>query len=837
MLTAKGTWCGVLAGGLAIAGCIDTDGSSRSRAESIALATGTSFLNHAALLGQVEDPGWFERNIPFFEAPDDAIQRVYYYRWQSYKQHLVYTGAQYGFLSNEFLTPVFYGAPYGGINAAAGHHIREGRWLRDPTYAKDIIDYWLNGPGIFPKPKDESVNPNTTDWAHEYSFWAASAVWDHYLATGDTSFTLGELAPLVAQYHGWDHQFDATLGLYWQVPVWDATELSASSYESRDPYHGGAGYRPTLNAYQYGDARAIAKMARLAGDSALASDFDARASALQSALKAHLWDPQRQFFYGIARDENPTKAFTSSREAMGFIPWMFDMAPPSASIAFRQLLDPNGFGAPYGPTTTERRSHWFMHEANDGCCRWNGPSWPFATSQILTAVENVLLDYSPQGDISAGDYVALLHTYAVTQFKNGSPYVAEAHQPDLDSWMYDGYNHSEDYNHSTYADNVISGLIGLRGRPDPRVTVAPLAPASWDYFALENAPYHGHLLTILWDRTGTRYGAGPGLHVYVDGTKRASQPSTNALTVDVGPAVLAPSETRVNLAANGQHFGHGVQPFASYTSPYDDVWRAIDGIVYRNGIPQNSRWTTYASPNAQDHFGIDFQRQVILGNVTLYFYDDAGGVRVPASYDLQYWSNGAWSSVPNQARSPSLPAANARQTIRFPTLATSKLRVVAPNRGGNVGWGLSEFEAWGEPVFHLVNVHSGKLLAVENAAHQAGAQVQQYRDNGTRDHLWRFVRAPGGQFKIVNENSHLVLGIRHASLENSAGAVQWSDDGGPDHVWRLIDTGGGRFKIKNSNSGKLLAVSGMSTEDSANVVQFEDNGTQDHLWTLQATQY
>ena len=128
-----------------------------------AQAFSTSFLNHSKLLAGTEDQDWFENNIPLIEVPSPEIQEIYYYRWQTYKEHLVYTGAQYGYLSSEFLHPVFYGAPYGGIVAAAGHHIAEGRWLRDIKYGQDIVNYWLAGPGQFPKPATDAVNKDTYD--------------------------------------------------------------------------------------------------------------------------------------------------------------------------------------------------------------------------------------------------------------------------------------------------------------------------------------------------------------------------------------------------------------------------------------------------------------------------------------------------------------------------------------------------------------------------------------------------------------------------------------------------------------------------------------------------
>ncbi|EWY84327.1 hypothetical protein FOYG_14079 [Fusarium oxysporum NRRL 32931] len=113
----------------------------------------TEFLNHGQLLNGLENPQWFEKNIPLLD-----------------KEHLVYMGAQYSYMSSEFLPPVGYGAPYGGIVAAAGHHIAEGRWLRDTRYGQDVTNYWLSRPRQFPKPMNNGVNKDTSDWAYEYSF-------------------------------------------------------------------------------------------------------------------------------------------------------------------------------------------------------------------------------------------------------------------------------------------------------------------------------------------------------------------------------------------------------------------------------------------------------------------------------------------------------------------------------------------------------------------------------------------------------------------------------------------------------------------------------------------
>ncbi|KLP18827.1 Uncharacterized protein LW94_5014 [Fusarium fujikuroi] len=435
-------------------------------------------------------------------------------------------------------------------------------------------------------------------------------------------------------------------------------------------------------------------MAALGGDSDLENEYRRRAESLQAAVQKHLWDNENDFYKHQARDDNPSGSLLGTREIMGYLSWMFDMPCKESQLAaFLQLKDPQGFFSKFGPTTAERRSKWFMYEA-ETCCRWDGPSWPFATSQTLTAVENVLHDYPAQKYITADDYYDMLHRYARTQYKNRQPYVAEAHHPDNDKWLYDGYNHSEDYNHSTFVDNVLAGLIGLRAQSGETIVVNPLTPSNWDYFAVENVAYHGHLITVLWDMTGSIYHRGQGLRVYVDGRLAGSRETIGLTKVEVGPSVLTPVPSRINIAANSQRDPRLPLAFASYTSPVDDPMRAINGMIFRTGIPQNSRWTSYNSPNPKDYLGVDLRKDQAVDNVRLFFYDDSGGVRIPTNYDLQYWTGNAWLPVPRQTRSPMPTNSNAETNIVFPSILTSRLRVEAPNAGSGVGWGLSELEIW-----------------------------------------------------------------------------------------------------------------------------------------------
>ncbi len=642
---------------------------------------GTHFLNENALLGSTDEKAWYEANIPFLDVPDQTIQSTYYYRWRVWKEHQRPTGTANGDVLTEFFGYPGYAAPFGAINASSDQQIDEGRWVRDQQPVTDDIRYWLQEAGSGPKPATDTYNASTTDWAHEYSIWLASAVLGQAEVTGDTAAATRLLPELERQYQGWNSQYNSQLGLYWQVPVWDGMEYSASSYETdpADPYHGGAGYRPTINAYQYGDAQAIAQLAALAGQPKTAASYRGRASALQASMQKWLWDPSRRFFYDMGRDSNPDHTLLSAREEIGYVPWMFNMPAAADSSAWSQLTDAQGFAAPYGPTTVEQRSKWFMYQADQGCCRWDGPSWPFATAQTLTGLANLLDDYPAQSYVTAADYDSLLHTYAATQQQNGQPHVGQAHDPSQPDWIYD----ANDYNHSTFNDLVISGLIGLRPQLGNTVKIQPLIPSSWDYAALENVPYHGHNLTVLWDKTGSRYHQGPGLHVYLDGRAVASSPTLRAMTIPLrGPGAGSQAAgTFTDLAANV--YGQGSPAaFASASGPGTTAADATDGQVIYAESQQASQWTDCTASGAPQpagtvsDLGVDFGAAVPVSQVRLYT-----------------WANtGSGGNVAAPRPTPATPAANDLSLVTFPAVTTTRVRVTMTDQAGDCS-GVTELEA------------------------------------------------------------------------------------------------------------------------------------------------
>lgn len=466
------------------------------------------------------DAGVFlERNVPRFECPEADLERTYWFRWWTYRKHVKATPD--GFVITEFLPPVPWAGKHNTISCAAGHHLYEGRWLRDPQMLDQYARFWFRGGG----------DPR------RYSFWAADALSARARVTGDTRLPRELLPDLVANYEGWEKsRYDAEVGLFWQEDGQDGMEVSV----------GGTGYRVTINSYQYGDALAIARLAELAGQPELAARFRTKAADLKRKVIELLWDPAAGFFKVLPRGAGKVRA--EARELHGLTPWYFGLADQAQALAWKQFADPRGFQAPFGLTTTEQRHPGFALAYAGHECQWNGPSWPYATAVTLTAAAR-FLDGPTQDALRVQDYFDALRTYARAHRLTRDdgrvvPWIDENLNPRTGDWIArtrlktwsngtwsadkGGRERGKDYNHSTFCDLVISGLVGLHPREDEVIEVRPLIPEGvWDYFALDQVAYHGRTLTILWDRTGTRYQRGAGLQVLVDGR---SISMTNRLT-------------------------------------------------------------------------------------------------------------------------------------------------------------------------------------------------------------------------------------------------------------------------------------------------------------------
>ena len=436
---------------------------------------------------------WMSRNVPLFACPDKEIERTYYYRWWTFRKHIRQTPR--GIIVTEFIDPVRHAGTFNSISCALGHHLAEGRWIRDRRILDEYTRFWFRG--------NHDGGPEYR--FHRYSQWTAAAMLDRYRATGDKALLIDLLPDLIADYERWEQEKRRDDGLFWQFDVWDGMEESISGSRK----HRNA--RPTINSYMYGNALAIAEVARMASDSAVADKFVAKAATLKRLVQDRLWDDEDQFF----KAQTEESALSDAREAIGYIPWCFDLPDAGRGYedAWRHFVDEQGFRAPAGIATAERR-HPRFRSHGVGKCEWDGAAWPFATSQTLNALANVLRKYD-QPYVTKRHYLDAMRTYAKSHQKNGKPYIGEYHDEVTGEWLKGDNPRSRYYNHSTFCDLVISGLVGIVPRADDVVELHPLLPPdAWDHFCLDNVPYHGRTLTISWQREG-------GLTVLANGERMA----------------------------------------------------------------------------------------------------------------------------------------------------------------------------------------------------------------------------------------------------------------------------------------------------------------------------
>ena len=452
---------------------------------------------------------WMRRNIPLFDCPQENFKEMYYYRWWTLRKHIKRTPVGYGM--TEFLVQRSYADRYNLIACAIGHHVMESRWLRDTTYLHQILRTWYYG-----------NDGQAMTKMNKFSSWNPAAVLEMWKVQGDNDFLLGLKPRLEEEYARWERTNRLASGLYWQGDVQDGMEESISGGRKKQYA------RPTINSYMFGNAKALAVMNRMTGETAKATEYELKADTLQRLVETKLWNKDHQFFETLRGDTT-----AAVREAIGYIPWYFNL--PSSSqydVAWEQLTDEQGFSAPYGLTTAERRHPQFRSHGV-GKCEWDGAIWPFATSQTLTALANYL-NGSNGGNGSNGlerVFFKQMELYVESQHHRGRPYIGEYLDEKNGAWLMGDRERSRYYNHSTFNDLMITGIVGLRPQEDGSIVVNPLvSQEKWNYFCLDGVNYRGHILTIIWDKDGQRYHQGSGLTLMVDGKVVANRQDIGKLT-------------------------------------------------------------------------------------------------------------------------------------------------------------------------------------------------------------------------------------------------------------------------------------------------------------------
>ncbi len=163
------------------------------------------------------------------------------------------------------------------------------------------------------------------------------------------------------------------------------------------------------------------------------------------------------------------------------------------------------------------------------------------------------------------------------------------------------------------------------------------------------------------------YNAGPGA--------AASDSSEQWVSVQK-PLPLPPGTTDLALTATAS---------ASYASPWTTISAINNGIYPIQSSDDNNLtpyWGTWPETGTQ-WMELDWSQPVTTSGSSVYFADDGGGLRLPASWSVQYWDGSNWDDVTGASSYPA--ADDTFNAVTFDSVTTTKLRVVMQSGLGSVG--------------------------------------------------------------------------------------------------------------------------------------------------------
>lgn len=386
-------------------------------------------------------------------------------------------------------------------------------------------------------------------------------------------------------------------------------------------------------------------------------------------------------------------------------------------------LNSDGFLTTFGPTTLEQSNPYYTSLKNQTyCCLWQGQSWPFSTCVYLGTLARIVRD-NTSTLITPDFFYDAFVTYAKTNYLGDTPFTAEVHYPELDAWSGYSTNHSEHYLHSTYLDNFFTNLIGVIPTTDDVLPLYPLVPSNWTYFAVENMPYHGSLISIVWDESGSHYSFAnntKGLSVYSNGSLIHSQPTLAPVNITLPfnstlAAATLSSQTRYqNILANpNAPWGFPNITATDYysangdLSPYE-AFHLNDGLMWYDEIPSNF-WTNNQSTTPTDTLNITFPRPRTFNSISLAVLSDieqGGVIACPEAIRISdgntgavYASRNPWTACkPNALNTilfdaPSADPKNATTAATGASVTTDFIQVTLMNQI-YYAVALSEVQIW-----------------------------------------------------------------------------------------------------------------------------------------------
>lgn len=496
---------------------------------------------------------WFDENVPRFDCPDPWLTKLWYHRWYVVKKNHGRPGV--GWMREDTFAEGRWDSEWytATITYGAGHVLREARWLRNPEIARNYFRGFQRAQredGLFRSFYVDGIARPDGDEG-KYTDWITAAVGDLLAVHPDPVF-LAEALPALErnltywQSHAWDGDNLLVVDDHWWTGMeWQPSFFYRAGYELGERRDGRDVQNPVkrldLTSYQYANARAVAALQRLRGDDAAAARWDTLADQIRDAVRGKMWDAETGFFYDLLPGTD--EKIRSAKTVAAFYPFYAGLAEADqAQACWGHLTDPAEFWAPFPPASTAADSPAYSQErAMKGRpvtgCYWNGPTWPHANSLVISGLARSLREH---GEWEGGRRALfdLVASFGRAQFEEGDflrPHTGEFYRGDTGEWL----TPERDYHHSTWADLVITALVGLVPRHDDTLEVHPLLPppseGGWTHFCLDDLPYRGRRLTLVWDDPAhpeDAYNDGDkGFTLYVDGKRLYHQEGLDPFTV------------------------------------------------------------------------------------------------------------------------------------------------------------------------------------------------------------------------------------------------------------------------------------------------------------------
>ena len=683
---------------------------------------------------------WAE-NLPYIDVPKKAVQKAIDYRWWLER----FNSLDANIPGYDYQYPVTIEGVLGYNNAiilTQPMHLQDTKWLRSPYLAYGQLlsagnssqsSAFLDNPG------------NRNNWNNHYGQYLAEAGYEAFNVIGGGA----EVAENFAYYFG--HDATGQLEHYGNhiegrdLIAYRNNYMTGNDADTISMHAPGTGTWKAHgeNAYVWAAADAAAKLYEQLGNTEQAKYYRDLADKIKADVLELMWCEECQKFetYAVrptgtqhnANQPNLVK-YTESNNynyfAVGLVP------DDAASVTkYKEALKAfsNGKEFPIFPFYTANQVH---NQEVSGSNNFSNINF---TVQ-LRLYESALRTYDKEQTYITDDMLAMMAEWMAW---NVYPDAGDIRYPNnnefhnIDGRTYENYYRSWIYHNilGNYTYLFIEDMAGIQPRSDEKIELSPI-DFSYDHFMVNNVRYHGHDLTVVWDKPDdgkTWYNECPeGYSLYIDGTlaftlkdlahvvydsatKEISFPdgAVEIVTNNGGAAIPTAMNTAITeekvlnmLEKSGVHgmtnLAEGAEVTATFTpdkaraASWAEKHRADGSDSTSKAVNETAPdpqavvdgttvdmpfWGNYGSVNERDSLTLKLSSKQTVDMATLYFYNDrqTNGYSEPSKFTVEYWDGEAWQAVRQQTRTPSAPRAN-YNAVYFAPVETDQFRFTFTNK-------------------------------------------------------------------------------------------------------------------------------------------------------------